>query len=54
MPTEIKPFVESNDVLDQPDMLRARAKRDGYLFFRNLIDPHRGSSTSSRFSRNLR
>ena len=39
MPTEIKSFVESNDVLDQPDMLRDRAKRDGYLFFRNLIDP---------------
>ena len=39
MPTEIKPFVESNDVLDQPDMLREHAKRDGYLFFRNLIDP---------------
>ena len=39
MPTEIKPFVESNDVLDQPDRLQDRAKRDGYLFFRNLIDP---------------
>lgn len=36
---EIKPFVESNDILDDPDKLRNRARRDGYLFFRALIDP---------------
>ncbi|MCZ6676956.1 MAG: phytanoyl-CoA dioxygenase family protein [Candidatus Poribacteria bacterium] len=36
---EIKPFVESNDILAEPEQLRARARRDGYLFFRHLIPP---------------
>jgi ectoine hydroxylase-related dioxygenase (phytanoyl-CoA dioxygenase family) len=31
-------FLESNDALDHPEELRARMQRDGYLFFRTLID----------------
>lgn len=34
----IRPFVESQDLLDQPTALRNRLNEDGYLFFRNLID----------------
>ena len=33
----ITEFLESNDVLDNPEELRDRAKRDGYLFFRGLL-----------------
>lgn len=32
------PFLESNDALGHPEALRARMQRDGYLFFRGLID----------------
>lgn len=32
-------FDDSTDLLDQPDELRAKAARDGYLFFRGLLDP---------------
>jgi ectoine hydroxylase-related dioxygenase (phytanoyl-CoA dioxygenase family) len=42
MPTttanEIRPFVESNDLLDDPEALRTRAQANGYLFFRGLVD----------------
>lgn len=31
-------FRNSNDVLRQPEQLRERAREDGYLFFRGLID----------------
>ena len=31
-------FLVSNGALDDPDELRRRAKRDGYLFFRALLD----------------
>ncbi len=34
----IEPFTVSNEHLDQPEELRERAQRDGYLFFRGLID----------------
>ncbi len=32
------PFVESSDIRGDRDALRSRADRDGYLFFRNLVD----------------
>lgn len=35
----MNPFRESNDALDEPVALRERGQRDGYLFFRGLIDP---------------
>ena len=31
------PFVESNDILDDPARLRKRMRHDGYLFLRNLL-----------------
>lgn len=31
-------FLVSNDALSDPDELRRRARRDGYLFFRGLLD----------------
>lgn len=34
----MQPFVESHDILDDGDALRHRAERDGYLFFRGLVD----------------
>lgn len=34
----MKPFIVSNDVADSPIELQARAERDGYLFFRDLVD----------------
>ncbi len=33
----LHPFHISNDILDQPSALRARMKKDGYLFFRGLL-----------------
>src|SRR5687768_3153952 len=33
------PFLESNDALGHSEELRARMDRDGYLFFRDLINP---------------
>src|SRR5262245_16542802 len=38
-PTELRPFTVSNDALDDDDELRVRMAREGYLFFRGLIDP---------------
>ena len=38
MKETIGPFVELTDVIDHPYQLQSRAKRDGYLFFRALID----------------
>ncbi len=35
---KLHPFVESQDLLDQPTTLRKRLQEDGYLFFENLID----------------
>ncbi|NIR51452.1 phytanoyl-CoA dioxygenase family protein, partial [candidate division KSB1 bacterium] len=35
---KIHPFVESQDLLDQPAALRKRLDDDGYLFFRNLVE----------------
>lgn len=34
----MQPFLESNDVFDNTLELCHRAKHDGYLFFRNLVD----------------
>ncbi|MDA1190337.1 MAG: phytanoyl-CoA dioxygenase family protein [Candidatus Poribacteria bacterium] len=34
----MKPFAISNDLLNDPEALRARADRDGYLFFKHLVD----------------
>lgn len=31
------PFLESTSLLDKPDELRERAKREGYLFFKGLL-----------------
>src|ERR671915_406634 len=36
---QLQPFLVSNDLLDDPEALRARARRDGYLFFRALLSP---------------
>ena len=36
--SETMPFLESNDALTHPEELRVRMRRDGYLFFRSLID----------------
>ncbi|MER7108651.1 phytanoyl-CoA dioxygenase family protein [Streptomyces sp. NPDC000229] len=36
---DLTPFEESTELLGHPDELRARAERDGYLFFRGLLDP---------------
>ncbi len=36
-PTVIVGFDDATDLLDQPEELRARADRDGYLFFRGLL-----------------
>ena len=33
----LKPFVKSNEILNDPAKLRRRAERDGYLFFRGLL-----------------
>src|SRR5574341_202796 len=32
------PFVESQNFLDQPEVLRKRLEENGYLFFRSLLD----------------
>lgn len=34
----MNPFLESNEVFDDTAELRRRAKRDGYLFFRHIVD----------------
>ena len=34
----IEPFSVSNELLNQPDKLKKRAKQDGYLYFKGLID----------------
>jgi len=34
----LKPFIESSNIAGDPAALRARAKRDGYLFFRDFVD----------------
>lgn len=36
---DLAPFDESTELLSDPRELRARAERDGYLFFRGLLDP---------------
>lgn len=33
------PMVDSNDLLDDPEALRARLDRDSYLLFRRVLDP---------------
>jgi phytanoyl-CoA dioxygenase PhyH len=38
-PSRVTPLEDSSDLLGDPAELRARAKRDGYLFFRGLLDP---------------
>ncbi|MFI6817483.1 phytanoyl-CoA dioxygenase family protein [Nonomuraea sp. NPDC050328] len=38
-PADLAPFDDSTDLLGVPGELRARAERDGYLFFRGLLDP---------------
>lgn len=37
-PDALSPFEDSTDLLHSPPALRARAKRDGYLYFRGLLD----------------
>ncbi|MEM7533295.1 MAG: phytanoyl-CoA dioxygenase family protein [Chloroflexota bacterium] len=34
----MKPFIESNDIQHNTEALRQRAKRDGYLFFRDFVN----------------
>lgn len=38
-PTELSPFEDATELLAEPAELRARAARDGYLYFRGLLDP---------------
>ena len=33
------PFQDSRDLIEQPDALQERARRDGYLFFPRLVEP---------------
>lgn len=40
-PTESTEFLVSNDALNDPDEIRRRADRDGYLFFRGLLERER-------------
>lgn len=37
---KIHPFLESQDLLTRPTALRERLDSEGYLFFRNLLDPN--------------
>src|SRR5688500_17186292 len=37
MTPDVKPFLDSSDSLENPAEIRARAARDGYLFFRGLL-----------------
>ncbi len=39
MSTELKTLTAANDALNDPVELRARMKRDGYLFIKRLFDP---------------
>lgn len=39
MSEELKELRESNDILNNPEALRARMDEEGYLFFRQLQDP---------------
>jgi hypothetical protein len=38
-PAQLRPFEDATQLLGDPEALRARAQRDGYLFFRGLLDP---------------
>lgn len=38
-PSRLEAFEDSSDLLDDPERLLERAGRDGYLFFRGLLDP---------------
>lgn len=38
-PAQLRPFEDSIDLIEHPEALRERAARDGYLFFRGLLDP---------------
>ena len=37
--SSLTPFEDSTALLDDGERLRERAARDGYLFFRGLLDP---------------
>ena len=37
--TSVDPFVDATDLLNTPDQLQDRAREEGYLFFKNLLDP---------------
>ncbi len=39
MDTELKEFKVSNDILCSPEAMKARLMEEGYLFFKNMIDP---------------
>lgn len=38
-PARLSPFEDATELLDHPHELRARADRDGFLFFHGLLDP---------------
>lgn len=35
--TQIQKFIESNDIISNPNALHSRLRKEGYLFFRNLL-----------------
>ncbi len=41
MPGSLQPFVDSTDLLDQPEELRRRMRREGYLYFGRLLAAER-------------
>jgi len=52
--TDIPPLRESNDALDRPDLLKQRWADDGYLFFRNVIDPAAIGALRAEYMRRLK
>jgi hypothetical protein len=52
--TDIPPLRESNDALQHPDVLAQRWADDGYLFFRNVIDPSAIAALRAEYMRRLK
>jgi hypothetical protein len=52
--TDIPPLRESNDALHRPDLLNQRWSDDGYLFFRNVIDPSAIAALRTEYMRRLK
>jgi len=52
--TDIPPLIESNDALDRPELLNQRWADNGYLFFRNVIDPSAIATMRTEYMRRLK